>query len=393
MSYFLRATIAAPLAVLSLTPVNAQETTAEAEAYTIAIETVADGLNHPWALAFVSDAQFLVTERNPGTLRSGTIDGTLSDPLWEAGDLFRYEGDTPRSQAGLFDVRLHPEFDKNGWVYLSYSRETDHGAAVSVIRATLSQGENGVSIDDTGDIFEMKQEDQDSSGLHFGGRMAFDPGDNALFLSIGERRNLERAQDATDQAGSVLRMTESGEPHPDNPAFETGEDEEGASDPYLYSIGHRNIQALTVHPFTNELWAADHGPEGGDTIQLLVAGNNYGWPFITGGTDYSGAPIGVGLGMEGMTSPVHVFEDTVAPSGVMFVPEDSVFGDWVGDMLIGGLVTEGVVRVRLDEGTVAEVEAIELGHRIRDIHSGPDGALWLLTDADDGAVLRLTPEG
>ena len=119
MSYFLRATIAAPLAVLSLTPVNAQETTAEAEAYTIAIETVADGLNHPWALAFVSDAQFLVTERNPGTLRSGTIDGTLSDPLWEAGDLFRYEGDTPRSQAGLFDVRLHPEFDENGWVSLA----------------------------------------------------------------------------------------------------------------------------------------------------------------------------------------------------------------------------------------------------------------------------------
>jgi len=389
MSFISRATMAAPIALLAFTPALAQETV-EAQHHTFAVQTVVDGLAHPWALAFISDDQFLVSERNTGTLRVGTTDGDLSEPVWEAEDLFRYEGETGRSQAGLFDVKLHPAFPENGWVYISYSRETDRGAAMVVVRGTVSQGENGVTVDQVEDIFVMNEDDQDSSGLHFGGRMAFDPEDQSLFLSIGERRNLERAQDAADQAGSVLRMTDGGDAHPDNPTFEV---EEGSSDPYIYTIGHRNIQALTVHPTTNELWAADHGPEGGDAVQLVIGGNNYGWPFITGGVDYSGAPLGVGLGMEGMISPVHVFDDTIAPSGTMFVPAESVFSEWVGDMLIGGLVTEGVVRVRLEGGEVVDEEALSFGHRVRDLHSGPDGALWLVTDEENGAVLRLTPEG
>jgi aldose sugar dehydrogenase len=246
-----------------------------------------------------------------------------------------------------------------------------------------------VTFTDVEDVFVMKEEDQDSSGLHFGGRMAFHP-DGSLFLSIGERRNLERAQDAADQAGAVLRMTDAGEPHPDNPTFATEEDEE--SDPWLFAIGIRNIQALGMHPFTNELWAADHGPEGGDEINLIAEGNNYGWPFLTGGTDYSGAPIGVGLAMEGMISPVHVFEQTVAPSGLLFVPEGTPFAAWTGDMLIGGMMAEGIVRVRLEGGEVVHEETIELGYRIRDLRLGPDDALWLVTDEDNGTVLRLTPQ-
>ncbi|MFN3661972.1 PQQ-dependent sugar dehydrogenase [Yoonia sp.] len=238
----------------------------------------------------------------------------------------------------------------------------------------------------------MKQDDQDSSGLHFGGRMAFDPEDQSLFLSIGERRNLERAQDAADQAGSVLRLTDAGDAHPDNPSF-ADEAEEGEADPYIFSMGHRNIQALTIHPETNEIWAVDHGPEGGDTIQLIAAGNNHGWPFLAGGPDYSGAPLGVGLSMEGMTSPVHVFEDTVAPSGVTFVSDGSNFENWAGDMIIGGLVTEGLVRVRLEDGEVVTQEEIELGYRVRDVHNGLDGNIWLVTDEENGTILRLTPEG
>jgi len=391
MSPLSRATLASPLALLAFAPPLLAQTTAESAFYTLSAETVVEGLEHPWALAFISDEQFLVTERNPGTLRVGTVDGDLSEPIWEAEDLFRYEGDTPRSQAGLFDIKLHPDFDDNGLVYISYSRETERGAAVVVIRGTVTEDENGVAFTDVEDVFVMNEDDQDSSGLHFGGRMAFDPEDAALFLSIGERRNLERAQDATDQAGAILRMTEDGEAHPDNPTFETDE-ENGDSDPYLYTIGHRNIQALAVHPTTNELWAVDHGPEGGDEINLVIAGNNYGWPFLTGGVDYSGAPIGVGLGMEGMISPVHVFEQTVAPSGLLFVPEATTFGEWTGDMLIGGLITEGIVRVRLEGGAVADEEAIELGHRVRDLRIGPDGDFWLVTDEDNGRVMRLTPQ-
>jgi aldose sugar dehydrogenase len=392
MTHFSRATMASAFVLLVVTPAPAEETTVEAQDYTLTVQTVVDGLTHPWALAFISDDQFLVTERDTGTLRVGTVDGSLSDPIWEADDLFHYDGETPRSQSGMFDVKLHPEFEDNGWAYVSYSRQTDRGAAVTVIRGTVNNGENGVEFAEVEDVFVMNEEDQDSSGLHFGGRMAFDPADASLFLSIGERRNLERAQDASDQAGSVLRMTEDGQAHPDNPTFAT-DAENGDPDPYLYSIGHRNIQALAIHPTTNELWAADHGPEGGDAIQHIEAGNNYGWPFITGGVDYSGAPIGVGLAMEGMVSPVHVFEETVAPSGLVFVPEDSMFGEWAGDMLIGGLVTEGVVRVRLEGGQVVDHEAIELGHRVRDVRFGPDGALWMVTDEANGAVLRLSPQG
>jgi aldose sugar dehydrogenase len=387
-----RMTLASPFVLMSALPALAETRVVETEALPLNVETVAEGLTHPWAIAFISDEVFLVTERDTGTLRAGTVGGEISEPIWEAEDLFRYQGPTHRSQAGLFDIQLHPDFEQNGWVYISYSRETERGAAVVVVRGTVTPEEGGASITGVEDVFVMKEENQDSSGLHFGGRMAFDLEDDALYLSIGERRNLERAQDPADQAGAVLRMTDEGEPHPDNPTF-AAEEEDEETDPYLFAMGIRNIQALGVHPFTNELWAADHGPEGGDEINLIAAGNNYGWPFLTGGVDYSGAPIGVGLAMEGMISPVHVFEETVAPSGLMFVPDGSEFTEWVGDMLIGGLMTEGVVRVTLEGGEVVGEEAIELGHRIRDVRLGPDGALWLVSDEENGRVLRLSPGG
>ncbi|MGY6661572.1 MAG: PQQ-dependent sugar dehydrogenase [Glycocaulis sp.] len=356
------------------------------------LHTVITGLEHPWAIAFISDDAFLVTERNSGTLRAGQVDGSLSDPIWEAEDLFRFEGETNRSQAGLFDVQLHPRFEDNGWVYISYSRETDRGAALVVVRGTVAQEDGDVTFSDVEDIFVMNEEDQDSSGLHFGGRMAFDPSDASLFLSVGERRNISRSQDASDQAGAVLRMTDSGEAHPGNPSFETEEDE-GSSDPYVYSIGVRNIQALAVREQNGQLWAADHGPEGGDAIRHIASGTNHGWPFITGGEDYSGAPLGVGEQMEGMTSPVHTFEETIAPSGLVFVPQDSAFGGWAGDMLVGGLYAEGLVRVQLQGDVLADNDLIELGHRVRDVRIGPDGAIWMVTDHAEGAVLRLVPEG
>lgn len=385
-----RAVLLTTCLVFGGTPALAQDVV-EAEGQTLELHTVATGLDHPWALAFISDDTFLVTERNSGTLRVGDTDGTLSGPIWEADDLFRFEGETPRSQAGLFDIQLHPRFEQNGWAYISYSRQTERGAALVVVRGTVTREGEGVMFSDVEDIFVMKEEDQDSSGLHFGGRMAFDPADASLFLSIGERRNISRAQDASDQAGSVLRMTEDGQAHPQNPSFET-EAEEGPSDPYLYAMGVRNIQALGVRPESGQLWAADHGPEGGDALRHIEAGTNHGWPFITGGEDYSGAPIGVGREMAGMTSPVHFFDETVAPSGLVFVPQDSAFEDWAGDMLVGGLYAEGLVRIRLENEALADDELIELGHRVRDVRIGPDGAVWIVTDEADGAVLRLTAQ-
>jgi glucose/arabinose dehydrogenase len=377
-------------ALLVAAPAAAQNDSVTAGGYTLNVETVAEGLSHPWGMAFLSETHFLVSERNSGNIRVVNRDGGISEPVWTAEDLFRYEGETSRSQAGLFDIVLHPEFASNGWAYVSYSRATERGAALTVIRARVAQNGSGVSFEDVEDIFVMKEEDQDSSGLHFGGRMAFDPADNSLYLSVGERRNISRAQDASDQAGSVLRMTDTGEPHRDNVSFEVDE-EEGTSDPYLFSIGHRNIQALGIHPATGEIWAADHGPQGGDELNLVIAGNNYGWPKITGGIDYSDAQLGSGTSMEGMTPPVHIFEETKAPSGLTFVPEGSALEEWAGDMLIGAMYAEAVVRVRLEEGAVADKETIEIGRRIRDVQIGPDGHIWLLTEHSDGEVLRLAP--
>jgi aldose sugar dehydrogenase len=394
MTHWLRASFASPLALALALPALADYGPVETQFLTLNVETVAQGLEHPWGMAFISEERFLVTERNSGRIRTGTVEGELSDPIWEADDLFRPEGETERSQAGLFDLVLHPEFDDNGWVYVSYSRATDRGAALVIVRGTVVDDDGEVRIENVQDIFVMKDEDQDASALHFGGRMAFDRSDNSLFLTVGERRNMSRSQDATDQAGSVLRMTDEGEPHGENPEFATDDDDQNTgSDPYLFSIGNRNIQALGVHPVTGEVWASDHGPLGGDEINLIIAGNNYGWPLTTGGADYSGAPLGVGTATDGTIAPVHIFDDTVAPSGLTFVPQGTEFADWAGDMLIGGLMTEGIVRVRLEGGSVTDQEMIEIGRRVRDVQVGPDGAIWLLTDHEDGEVLRLTPEG
>lgn len=378
-----RIAILCTTALAAALPLSAQEYDAVETTYlTFEVETVAADLVHPWGMAFLPDDRVLVTERDTGMIRLFSFDGTEADPVHEVEDLFRYEGETPRSQSGLFDIKLHPDFDENGFVYWAYSRETERGAAVVVQRGVWNEEEGG--LDDVEDIWVMQEDDQDSSGLHFGGRMAWGE-DGMLILSIGERRNLERAQDLEDQAGSTLRMTDTGEVPDDNPEWDEDANE------YLFTAGNRNIQAVTVNPETGALWAVDHGPLGGDEINLLIGGENYGWPFITGGEDYSGAPLGVGTAMEGMISPVHIFDETVAPSGLTFVFDEDAFGAWQGDMLIGGLASESVVRVRFDaEGAVTEEEWIEIGRRIRDLHIH-DGALWLLTEHSDGEVLRLTP--
>lgn len=370
---------------LTATSVLSAETTVDTRHHQLRVESIVQGLEHPWGFAFLPDGRFLVTERNPGQLRIGSRDGDLSEPVEGVPEMFRFKGKTGRSQAGLFDVVLHPDFEQNNLVYLSLSKPSEYGTGTAIVRGRLAESNGAARLEDVETIFEMKEDDQDSSGLHFGGRMAFHPEDQTLFLSIGERRNISRAQDPDDQAGSIIRVADDGSVPADNPFVDDDD-----KDDKIYSWGHRNPQGIAFHPETNELWANDHGPKGGDEIERIEAGNNYGWPFLTGGVDYSGAPIGVGTEKEGMTSPIHIFERTVAPSGLVFYTGDQ-FSGWQGDLLNGGLAAKGIVRVRVSNGEVVEEEWIDLGRRIRDVEVADDGAIWVITEHEDGEVLRLTP--
>lgn len=363
------------------------ERSLDSEHHALRVETVATGLEHPWGLALLPDGRFLVTERNPGQLRIGTAEGDLSDPVAGVPETFRYEGETGRSQAGLFDVKLDPEFAENQQILLSYSRPTERGAALTVTRARLVEADGSARLEDPEKVFVMKEDDQDSSGLHFGGRMAIHPEDGSIFLTIGDRRNISRAQVTDDQAGAILRFDLEGNPHPDN--MFNREDADLQGDPFIHSIGHRNPQGLGFHPQTLELWSNEHGPLGGDEVNRIEGGNNYGWPYLTGGVDYSGAPIGIGTEGEGFSSAVHIFEGTVAPSGLVFYQGDA-FPEWQGSLLNGGLVSEGLVRLEIEDDEVTHEERIELGRRIRDVQVDAEGAVWVITEHEGGEVLRLT---
>lgn len=368
-------------------PVAAAERTSATEHHEVRVETVAEGLVHPWGLALLPDGRFLVTERNTGHLRIGTAEGELSDPVEGVPEIFRFEGETGRSQAGLFDVALHPDYAQNQLVYLSLSKPSERGTGTAAVRGRLVENDENARLEEVETVFEMNEADQDSSGLHFGGRMAFHPEDRSLFLTIGERRNISRAQDPEDQAGSIVRVTDEGGVPEDNPFV----DAEGR-DPKIYSWGHRNPQGLAFRPGTGELWSNEHGPRGGDELNLIEAGNNYGWPYLTSGTDYSGAPVGVGTEKEGMTSAVHHFEETLAPSGLAFY-SGGLFPEWEGHMLNGALQGRALVHVVLDGREVVGEEWMlrDLDRRIRDVEVAEDGSIWLLTDHEDGEVLRLAP--
>jgi len=356
--------------------------------FDVRVDTIARGLEHPWGLALLPDGRFLVTERNTGTLRLGDAEGNLSEPLGGVPEIFRYEGPTERSQAGLFDVRLHPAFEQNGLVYLSLSAPTPRGAALTVVRGRLVDDGARPRLEGVEEVFVMKEEDQDASGLHFGGRIAFEPGGTHLYLSVGERRNLERAQDLEDQAGSILRMTDDGRPAADNPFAEGGE-----ADPYLWSWGHRNPQGMTFDPGSGELWIADHGPERGDGLYLVERGANHGWPLFTEGEDYSGAPLGHDERPADVVAAALVFDETVAPSGLAIYRGDA-FPGWNGHLLLGGLVTRALhVLERTTGEQVSEVGRVgtRLERRIRDVQVAQDGSIWVITEHDDGEVLRLRP--
>ncbi|HZA66633.1 MAG TPA: PQQ-dependent sugar dehydrogenase [Geminicoccaceae bacterium] len=353
-------------------PVADVPDTVASDQATFRVVEVAGGLEHPWAMAFLPDGDVLITER-PGRLRivrEGVLDPT---PIEGVPEVYA------SGQGGLLDVVLDPDFASNRLIYLSYAAEGEDGAGTRVARARLGDG----GLEDLEVIFEGFMA---GGGRHFGSRLGFDP-DGYLFITLGERGQDEHAQELGDLAGKVVRL------HPDGSVPE-GNPFAGRDDaaPEVFSYGHRNPQGLAVHPETGRIWVVEHGPRGGDEVNLVAAGVNYGWPVITHGRAYSGLPMGEGSAKEGMAQPLHYWVPSISPSGLAFYGGDA-FPQWQGDLFTGGLSGEVLARLELDGERVVEEERLLEGvlGRIRDVRVGPDGYLYLLTDESDGGLHRLEP--
>jgi glucose/arabinose dehydrogenase len=341
----------------------------------VQLRTVASGLEHPWSLAFLPDGRMLVTER-PGRLRYVTMDGGISDPIAGLPAIYA------KGQGGLLDVVLDPDFSDNSTIYFSFAEPGDgdlNGTAVA--RAKL----DGAQLTDLEVIF--RQQPKVASTHHFGSRLVFDR-DGNLFVTLGERYSERNsAQDLGTHLGKIVRITRDGKPPPDNPFVG-----HAGAKPEIWSLGHRNVQGATLHPATGRLWIVEHGPQGGDEIDLPEAGRNYGWPVITYGREYgSGLAIGEGTAKAGMEQPLYYWVPSIATSGMTFYTSD-VYPAWKGNLFVGALAAQLVARLEIGpDGKVQAEERIPVGERVRDIRQGPDGALYLLTDEDAGRLLRLTP--
>ncbi len=345
------------------------------EAETVRVVTVTSGLAHPWGLAFLPDGRMLVTER-PGRLRIVGRDGRLArQPV---GGLPKIE---EHGQGGLLDVALHPRFAENALVYLSYAERGDGGYGTAVLRGRLA--------DDRLDAVQViyRQAPKSRGGRHFGSRLVFDRA-GFLYVTQGDRGEQERAQDLGDLAAKVVRLHDDGRVPGDNPFV----GKPGAR-PEIFTLGNRNVQGAALHPATGELWTHEHGPQGGDEVNVLRKGVNYGWPVITYGVNYGiGTKIGEGTAKPGMAQPLHYWVPSIAPSGMAFYTGDR-FPRWRGDLFVGALRDQLLVRLRLDGEKVVKEERMLQGAvgRIRDVRQGPDGYLYLLTDSSSGAIVRLEP--
>lgn len=337
-------------------------------------QTIAKGLEHPWSLAFLPDRRMLVTER-PGRLRVVGQDGRVSEPLTGVPQVYA------SGQGGLLDVVLSPTFDKDRLIYLSFAESGEGGAGTAVARGRL--GERG--LENTQVIWH--QQPKVGGSNHWGSRIVFRP-DGTLFVTLGERFNYsERAQDLSATLGKIVRINPDGSAPGDNPFVNRVE-----SRPEIWSYGHRNVQAAVLHPETGQLWTVEHGARGGDELNHPEAGKNYGWPVISYGTHYSFLKIGEGTAKQGMEQPVYYWDPVIAPSGMVIYTGD-LFAGWKNNILIGSLTPGLLVRLVMKDGKVAQEERYlgELGERIRDVRQASDGSLYLLTDARNGQILRVTP--
>jgi len=337
---------------------------------------LAEGFVHPWALAFLPGGEMLVTER-PGRLRRITPDGAISAPLEGVPDVFL------QGQSGLLDVVPSPAFATDRLVYLSYGEPNWRGnkGGTAVARGRL--GERG--LEDVAVVF--RQEPKLSSGTHMGSRIVFDD-EGFMFVGTGDNRASSTAQLLDHLQGKVVRLRPDGTIPEDNPFV-------GQADarPETWSYGHRNIQGMALHPVTRALWIHEHGPMGGDEINVPKPGRNYGWPLATLGLDYSGQPVpgAVGTTAEGTEPPLHYWRRSPAVSGMAFYAGDA-FPQWQGNLFVGALAGQALLRLELEGDRVVHEERLLQGrHRIRDVRTGPDGLVYLLTDGTNGKLLRLEP--
>ncbi|MFZ6181688.1 PQQ-dependent sugar dehydrogenase [Nannocystis pusilla] len=351
---------------------------AETEEYRV--EEFAVGLDRPWALEFLPDGRILLTER-PGRLRIVAVDGSVSEPLANVPAV------AAEDQGGLLDVALAHDFATSSRLYLTFAEPREGGSGTSVAAATLRL-DGTPRLEDVAVIF--RQQPTFDNGKHFGSRIAV-ADDGALFVGLGERftdETREKAQTLDNHLGKVVRIKGDGSIPGDNPFI----DEPGAL-PEIWSIGHRNIQSAAIHPETRQLWIVEHGPKGGDEVNLPEPGKNYGWPRVSYGINYDGTPVGTGKSSgPGFVEPLYYWVPSIAPSGAMFYTGDA-FPAWQGDLFVGALVEEHLSRLDLEDGRVVGEERLlsDLGQRIRDVAQGPDGLVYVLTDKENAKILRLSP--
>jgi aldose sugar dehydrogenase len=356
-------------AALAQGPAAARLKTEKAD---VIVETVASGLDHPWGLAFLPDGRALVTER-PGRLRAVSADGKVSPALEGVPRVYA------QGQGGLLDVALDPNFASNRLVYLSFSEPGEGGASTAVARGRLNDA--ATALEGTEVIF--RQMPKVSGGIHFGSRLVFSR-DGKLFVTMGDRGKFDPAQDLSVHIGKIVRINPDGSAPQDNPFAGRAN-----ARPEIWTYGNRNVQAAAIHPETGALWEVEHGPRGGDELNVAEAGKNYGWPLVSWGRHYDGRDIPDPPTRPELAGSVKQWTPVIAPSGMAFYT-GSAFPDWRGDVLIGGLVSQGIVRVTLDGQRMTGEERIPLGARIRDVRQGPDGLVYVLTD-DRGRLLRLKP--
>jgi aldose sugar dehydrogenase len=336
---------------------------------------VVKGLQQPWSLAFLPDGRMLVTEK-AGRLR------VISNGKLEPQPIAGLPQMTVHGQGGLHDVVLHPQYEKNQLVYLAYAARGEDGVGTELARGRLAGGR----LEEVQVLF--RQSPKGRSGNHFGGRIVFDRA-GFVYLTLGDRGEMARAQKPEDHAGSVIRLHDDGRVPKDNPFVGRA-----GWKPEKFDLGHRNQQGAALHPQTGVLWTHEHGPQGGDEVNIIQPGANYGWPVITYGVNYGiGTKIGEGSAKPGMEQPIHYWVPSIAPSGMAFYTGER-FPRWKGNLFVGALRDQMLVRLQLEGAKVVKEERLlknVLG-RIRDVRAGPDGLIYLLTDESDGALVRLEPQ-
>jgi len=352
---------------------------AAAQVSVIRPQVIASGLEHPWAVAFIGGGQMLVSER-PGRLRVIAADGRISLPLTGVPAV------DAAGQGGLLDVITDRDFARNRTLYFCFAEPATQGGGNSTALASARLAEDAAKLENVTVIF--RQQPKVSSRAHFGCRIV-EANDGTLFLTLGERyARMAEAQTLDNHHGKIVRVRKDGSVPPDNPFVA-----QAGARPEIWSYGHRNSQGATLGP-DGQFWMHEHGPKGGDEINRPQAGKNYGWPVITYGKDYSGWTIGDGLtAKEGMEQPLHYWTPSISPSGMAFVRSERYGKNWQGSLLVGSLKFAYLARLEIDGQRVVREEKLlqGLGQRIRDVREGPDGYIYLLTDASDGQLIRLLP--